>query len=182
MEERPELDRWILSLLNSLIDEVDGYMGDYFPTKSARAIQDFVLENLSNWYVRLSRKRFWGGEYDQDKISAYQTLYTCLNTVAKLAAPFAPFYMDRLFLDLNAASCKDQTCSVHLTDFPVSDKAMINRDLEERMDLAQRISSMVLGLRRKVNIQVRQPLAKIMVPVLDEKTERQLRAVEDIIK
>ena len=182
MEERPELDRWILSLLNSLIREVEGYMDDYFPTKSARAIQNFVLENLSNWYVRLSRRRFWGGDYDSNKISAYQTLYTCLETVTRLSAPFAPFYMDKLFLDLNEATGKDRTKSVHLTDFPQGDDSIINHDLEERMNLAQRISSMVLGLRRKVNIKVRQPLAKIMIPVLDSKTSRQIEAVADIIR
>ncbi len=182
INERPEIDRWILSLLNSLVKEVDGYLNDYFPTKSSRAIQEFVLENLSNWYVRLSRKRFWGGEYDQNKISAYQTLYTCLETVAKLSAPFAPFYMDKLFLDLNSGTGKDETTSVHLTDFPVCDESLIDTDLEERMNLAQRISSMVLGLRRKVNIKVRQPLAKIMVPVLDQHFKEQVEAVSDIIK
>ena len=182
MEKRPELDQWILSLLNTLIEDVDTYMDDFFPTRSARAIQEFVLENLSNWYVRLSRRRFWGGEYDEDKISAYQTLYTCLETVAKLAAPFAPFYMDKLFLDLNKASGRDETISVHLTDYPVSDKALIDKDLEERMGLAQRVSSMVLGLRRKVSIKVRQPLARIMIPVLNEKTSRQIRAVAEIIR
>lgn len=182
VDERPELDRWILSLLNTLILEVDGYLGDYFPTKSSRAIQEFVLENLSNWYVRLSRKRFWGGEYDHDKISAYQTLYTCLETVAKLSAPFAPFYMDRLFLDLNEATGRNHAESVHLTDFPEADETMIDKDLEERMHLAQRVSSLVLGLRRKVNIKVRQPLAKIMIPVLDPHFAEQIKAVSDIIK
>ncbi len=182
MEERPELDRWILSLLNSLVRDVDGYMDDYFPTKSARAIQDFVLENLSNWFVRLSRRRFWGGEYDSNKISAYQTLYTCLETVSKLSAPFVPFYMDRLFLDLNEATGKDQASSVHLTDFPGWDESAIDLDLEERMQLAQSISSMVLGLRRKVNIKVRQPLARIMIPVLNDKSSRQIEAVAEIIR
>lgn len=182
LEKRPEIDRWILSLLNSLILEVDGYMNDYFPTRSARAIQEFVLENLSNWYVRLNRKRFWGGDYDEDKISAYQTLYTCLETVAQLSAPFAPFYMDRLFLDLNKGTGRVHGGSVHLSDYPVADKNQIDKDLEERMGLAQRISSMVLGLRRKVNIKVRQPLARIMVPVLDPTFERRLHAVEEIIK
>jgi len=181
-EERPELDRWILSLLNSLIRQVDGNMGEYFPTRSARAIQEFVLENLSNWYVRLSRKRFWGGAYDRDKISAYQTLYTCLETVAKLAAPFAPFFMDRLFVDLNKGTHRNPAESVHLTHWPESDPDFIDPDLEARMSLAQRISSMVLGLRRRVNIKVRQPLARIMVPVLSDDFERQLNAVEEIIR
>jgi len=180
--ERPELDRWILSLLNTLIREVDTELDDYSPTRAARAIQDFVQENLSNWYVRLSRKRFWGGEYDADKISAYQTLYTCLETITKLAAPIIPFYTDRLFLDLNSATQRNQAESVHLTDFPVSDPAAIDVDLEERMALAQQISSLVLGLRRRVNIKVRQPLQKIMVPVLNERFEQQLRLVADIIK
>jgi len=181
-EERPELDRWILSLLNSLIREVDNELDDYSPTRAARAIQDFVLENLSNWYVRLSRKRFWGGDYDSDKISAYQTLYTCLETVAKLAAPVIPFYTDRLFLDLNSATGRDKTHSVHLTNFPVSNPDEIDIDLEERMALAQQISSLVLGLRRKVNIKVRQPLQKIMVPVMNDRIGLQLRTISDIIK
>jgi isoleucyl-tRNA synthetase len=182
VEERPELDRWILSLLNSLIREVDNELDDYSPTRAARAIQDFVLENLSNWYVRLSRKRFWGGEYGPDKISAYQTLYTCLETVAKLSAPIIPFFAERLFIDLNKGTGKNQAESVHLTTFPVSNPELIDSDLEERMALAQQISSMVLGLRRKVNIKVRQPLHKIMVPVLSERFAGQLRAVQEIIK
>ncbi|MFA5815513.1 MAG: isoleucine--tRNA ligase [Bacteroidales bacterium] len=181
-EERPELDRWILSLLNSLIREVDNELDDYSPTRAARAIQDFVLENLSNWYVRLSRKRFWGGDYDSDKISAYQTLYTCLETVAKLAAPVIPFYTDRLFLDLNSVTGRNKTHSVHLTHFPVSNLDEIDVDLEERMALAQQISSLVLGLRRKVNIKVRQPLQKIMVPVMNDRFGLQLRTISDIIK
>jgi isoleucyl-tRNA synthetase len=181
-DERPELDRWILSLLNSLIREVDTELDDYSPTRAARAIQDFVLENLSNWYVRLSRKRFWGGEYDADKISAYQTLYTCLETVAKLASPVIPFFTDRLFLDLNGATGRNQAASVHLVSFPVSNAEAIDTDLEERMALAQQISSLVLGLRRKVNIKVRQPLQKIMVPVLNDRFGEQLRTISEIIK
>jgi len=181
-EDRPELDRWILSLLNSLIREVDNELGDYSPTRAARAIQDFVLENLSNWYVRLSRKRFWGGEYDLDKISAYQTLYTCLEAVAKLAAPVIPFYTDRLFLDLNSVTGRNKAQSVHLTQFPVYIPDQIDVDLEERMALAQQISSLVLGLRRKVNIKVRQPLQKIMVPVMNERFRHQLRTISEIIK
>jgi isoleucyl-tRNA synthetase len=181
-EDRPELDRWILSLLNSLIREVDTELDDYSPTRAARAIQDFVLENLSNWYVRLSRKRFWGGDYDTDKISAYQTLYTCLETVAKLASPVIPFYTDRLFLDLNKGTGINNSQSVHLTKFPVSNPDAIDVDLEERMALAQQISSLVLGLRRKVNIKVRQPLQKIMVPVMNERFGLQLRTIAEIIK
>jgi len=181
-EDRPELDRWILSLLNSLIREVDTELDDYSPTRAARAIQDFVLENLSNWYVRLSRKRFWGGAYDSDKISAYQTLYTCLETVARLAAPVIPFYTDKLFLDLNSVTGRNKTQSVHLTHFPVSNQDAIDPDLEERMALAQQVSSLVLGLRRRVNIKVRQPLQKIMVPVLNERFGAQLRTISEIIK
>jgi isoleucyl-tRNA synthetase len=181
-EDRPELDQWILSLLNSLICEVDTELDDYSPTRAARAIQDFVLENLSNWYVRLSRKRFWGGDYDSDKISAYQTLYTCLETVAKLAAPVIPFYTDRLFLDLNSVTGRNKAQSVHLTHFPVSNTDEIDVELEERMALAQQISSLVLGLRRRVNIKVRQPLQKIMVPVMNERFGLQLRTISEIIK
>ncbi len=181
-EDRPELDRWILSLLNSLIREVDTELDDYSPTRAARAIQDFVLENLSNWYVRLSRKRFWGGEYDSDKISAYQTLYTCLETVAKLAAPVIPFYTDKLFLDLNSVTGRNRAQSVHLTHFPTANPESIDVDLEERMALAQRISSLVLGLRRRVNIKVRQPLQKIMVPVMNDRFGEQLRTISEIIK
>jgi isoleucyl-tRNA synthetase len=182
VENRPELDRWVLSLLNSLIREVDKELNDYSPTRAARAIQDFVLENLSNWYVRLSRKRFWGGDYDSDKISAYQTLYKCLETVSKLAAPVIPFYTDRLFLDLNSVTGRNTAQSVHLTDFPVFDPDLIDSSLEERMALAQKISSLVLGLRRKVNIKVRQPLQKIMVPVMNEQFGLQLRTMSEIIK
>jgi len=183
MDERPEIDRWILSLLNTLIKEVDGYLDDYYPTKSSRAIQEFVVENLSNWYVRLSRKRFWGGEYDQNKISAYQTLFTCLETVARLSAPFAPFYMDQLFLDLNKGTGRDTTESVHLSKYPECNEALIDKSLEERMHLAQRVSSLVLGLRRKVNIKVRQPLAKIMVPAMNQHFADQIDDVSaEIIK
>jgi isoleucyl-tRNA synthetase len=180
--QRPELDRWILSLLNSLVREVDTELDDYSPTRAARAIQDFVQENLSNWYVRLSRKRFWGGAYDADKISAYQTLYTCLETVAKLASPVIPFYTDKLFLDLNSVTGRNKTKSVHLVNFPVPNHEAIDTDLEERMALAQRVSSLVLGLRRKVNIKVRQPLQKIMVPVLNDRFGEQLRTISEIIK
>lgn len=180
-EDRPELDRWILSVLNSLVEEVGENYETYFPTRAGRAISNFVTENLSNWYVRLSRKRFWGGEYSHDKISAYQTLYTCLETVALLASPIAPFYMERIYLDLNKVTGRDTFGSVHLAHFPSFDPNYIFKDLEERMDLAQKVSSMVLGLRRKVNLKVRQPLGKIMVPVADEHQADQFRAVENII-
>jgi len=180
-EERPELDRWVLSLLNSLIKDVTESYETYEPTRAGRAISEFVTENLSNWYVRLSRKRFWGGEYDTDKISAYQTLYNCLETVSKLAAPIAPFYMDQLYCDLNRVSGFGKDTSIHLTSFPKCDESLINKDLEERMDIAQKVSSMILGLRRKEKIKVRQPLSKIIVPVLNEKFRKQFVAVENII-
>ncbi|MDE5612873.1 MAG: class I tRNA ligase family protein, partial [Odoribacter sp.] len=178
--ERPEIDRWILSLLNSLVKRVTDAYENYEPTRAGREIQDFVIENLSNWYVRLSRKRFWGGEYSQDKISAYQTLYTCLETIAVLSAPIAPFYMDKLFQDLNKVTGR-HSGSVHLVQFPVADEKLIDSALEERMELAQQISSMVLGLRRKVQLRVRQPLSKLIVPILDEQMIGQLDAVKNII-
>ncbi|WP_018338123.1 isoleucine--tRNA ligase [Butyricimonas synergistica] len=178
--ERPEIDRWILSLLNSLIKEVTEAYESYEPTRAGRAIQNFVIENLSNWYVRLSRKRYWGGEQTADKLSAYQTLYTCLETVSILSSPIAPFYMDRLFRDLNNVTGR-YTTSVHLVDFPVANDTMIDKQLEERMDMAQQISSMVLGLRRKVQIRVRQPLCKLLIPILNEEMTAQLDAVKSII-
>jgi isoleucyl-tRNA synthetase len=181
VSERPEIDRWIISLLNSLVKEVKRSYDDYDLTRAGRAIQDFVTENLSNWYVRLNRKRYWGGEYDSDKISAYQTLYTCLETVSRLAAPVAPFFMDRLFTDLNDVTGKNSEDSVHLADFPGYDESLIDADLEERMDIAQKISSMILGLRRKVSIRVRQPLARIMVPVPDDSFRRKFEAVRDLV-
>ena len=181
VEERPEIDRWIISLLNSLTKEVTEALENYEPTRAGRAIQDFVTENLSNWYVRLNRKRFWGGEMDRDKLAAYQTLYQALETVALLAAPIAPFYADRLFADLNQLSGRHNVESVHLAEFPVFDAAKIDKSLEERMDFAQQISSMVLALRRKVNIKVRQPLQKIMLPVYDGHFEKQIEAVKDLI-
>ena len=180
VQERPEIDRWILSLLNSLIKEVTEAYEKYEPTRAGRAIQDFVIENLSNWYVRLSRKRYWGGEYSTDKISAYQTLYTCLETVALLAAPIAPFYTEQIFHDLNTVTGRFAG-SVHLAQFPTADETLINKQLEERMQLAQQISSMVLGLRRKVQIRVRQPLSKLMIPILNEDMKLQLEAVKNII-
>ena len=181
VEKRPELDRWILSLLNTLVKEVTESYDAYEPTKAGRAIADFVSENLSNWFVRLSRKRYWGGEMTTDKLSAYQTLYTCLVTVAKLAAPIAPFFMDQLYSDLNSVTVKETDQSVHLADFPTFDASIIDKELEERMDIAQKVSSMVLGLRRKEKLKVRQPLAKIMVPVLNPHFKVQLNAVESII-
>ena len=180
VQERPEIDRWILSLLNSLIKEVTEAYEKYEPTRAGRAIQDFVIENLSNWYVRLSRKRYWGGEYSTDKISAYQTLYTCLETVALLAAPIAPFYTEQIFHDLNTVTGRFAG-SVHLAKFPTADETLINKQLEERMQLAQQISSMVLGLRRKVQIRVRQPLSKLMIPILNEDMKLKLEAVKNII-
>lgn len=181
LSKRPEIDRWILSKLNSLIKVVDEAYADYEPTKASRAIQDFVSEQLSNWYVRLCRRRFWKGDYTEDKISAYQTLYRCLETVAQLSAPIAPFFMDRLFKDLDEVTGRHKVESVHLSDFPVANDAEIDIDLEERMEIAQKHSSLILGLRKKNKLKVRQPLQKIMVPVLDEKFERQIEAVKDLI-
>ena len=182
MTERPEIDRWILSLLNSLIKEVDACYNDYEPTKAGRLITDFVNDNLSNWYVRLNRKRFWGSAMSTDKLSAYQTLYTCLKTVAKLMAPIAPFYADRLYMDLIQVTGCDNVVSVHLADFPVADETLINKELEARQQMAQDVTSMVLALRRKVNIKVRQPLLCIMIPVVDEEQKRYIEAVEDLIR
>ena len=179
--ERPEIDRWIISLLNSLVIEVDQALEAYEPTRAGRAIADFVNDNLSNWYVRLNRKRFWGGEMNNDKLSAYQTLYHCLVTVTKLMAPIAPFYADRLYLDLTAPVDDDKQLSVHLADFPVADKALIDKKLEEQMYLAQTASSIVLAQRRKVNIKVRQPLSRIMIPVSDERQKEYVKAVESLI-
>jgi isoleucyl-tRNA synthetase len=182
IENRPEIDRWILSELNLLIKEVKAFYEDYEPTRVARSISNFVNDNLSNWYVRLCRRRFWKGDYSDDKISAYQTLYTCLETVAKLSAPIAPFFMDQLYQDLNAATGKETFESVHLTDFPVADESLIDQDLVEKTHLAQNITSMVFSLRKKENIKVRQPLQKVLIPVLDKKTEEQILAVSELIK
>jgi isoleucyl-tRNA synthetase len=179
--ERAEIDQWILSLLNSLILEVDQSFSDYEPTKAGRAIQNFVDEHLSNWYVRLCRRRFWKGDYTQDKIAAYQTLYTCLEVISQLSASIAPFFADRLFTDLNAITNRIKTESVHLSDFPVANTSLINKKLEERMDLAQKISSLVLSLRKKVNIRVRQPLNKIMVPLPDTSLKENIEAVKNLI-
>ncbi len=181
LAKRPEIDRWIISLLNSLVAEVDQAYGDYEPTRAGRAIADFVNDNLSNWYVRLNRKRFWGGEMTDDKLSAYQTLYQCLVTVSQLMAPIAPFYADRLYLDLTDSTGNNSMPSVHLTDFPLADETLIDKTLEEQMYLAQAASSIVLALRRKVNIKVRQPLSRIMIPVLDDQQKRNIEAVKPLI-
>ncbi|MEZ7527656.1 isoleucine--tRNA ligase [Cloacibacterium normanense] len=182
VENRPEIDRWILSELNLLVKDVTEFYEDYEPTKVARAINNFVNDNLSNWYVRLCRRRFWKGDYSEDKISAYQTLYTCLETVAKISAPIAPFFMDQLYQDLNAVTGKDAAESVHLTDFPKVNESLIDQNLVEKTHLAQTITSMVFSLRKKENVKVRQPLQKVMIPVLDKKTEEQILAVSELIK
>ena len=185
VKERPEIDRWVISLLNTLIEKVDNAYADYDITTAGRLIQDFVCDQLSNWYVRLNRKRFWGGEMDRQKYAAYQTLYTCLQTVACLAAPIAPFFMEQMYLDLLEDEALQQTAadapSVHLSSMPASDPSLIDKMLEERMDLAQRCSSMILALRRKVNIKVRQPLSKVLLPVLDARIEEQLTQVKSLI-
>jgi len=181
MNERPEIDRWILSELHTLIKKVDEAYADYEPTKATRAISDYVQENLSNWYVRLCRRRFWKGDYQKDKISAYQTLYTCLLTVAKLSAPVAPFFMDRLYKDLTNTTSKDKFDSVHLSHFPKYDASLVDEALESKMAKAQTISSLVLSIRQKEKIKVRQPLQKIMIPVLDEKQKHEIEAVADLI-
>ena len=182
LNERPEIDRWILSALHSLIKGVDKELGNYDPTRAGRLIDNFVNDDLSNWYVRLNRKRFWGKEMSKDKLSAYQTLYTCLETVAKLLAPFAPFYSDQLYLDLTKATGRGGEQSVHLAKFPEADESFIDSDLEIRMGMAQKITSMVLALRRKVNIKVRQPLQAIMIPAVDNEQKNHIEAVKDLIK
>ncbi len=179
--ERPEIDRWILSTLNTLVKNVDAALADFEPTKAGRMIDTFVSDDLSNWYVRLNRKRFWGKEMSKDKLSAYQTLYICLETVAKLLAPFSPFYADRLYMDLIKVTKRDNVCSVHLSKFPVADEKVIDKDLEARMEMAQKVTSMILALRRKVNIKVRQPLQCIMIPAIDETQRKHIEAVEDLI-
>ncbi|NNF19681.1 MAG: isoleucine--tRNA ligase [Flavobacteriaceae bacterium] len=182
LNERPEIDQWILSELHTLIREVENAYETYEPTRAARAISDYVQENLSNWYVRLSRRRFWKGDYQQDKISAYQTLYTCLKTIAQLGAPIAPFFMDRLYSDLTAATVSDREESVHLTNFPVYQEELVNKSLESKMQKAQQISSLVLSIRQKEKIKVRQPLQKIMIPVLHETQRQEIEAVAELIK
>ena len=181
VEKRPEIDRWIISLLNTLIKDVEASYENYDITSAGRMIQDFVCDHLSNWYVRLNRKRFWGGEMDEDKVAAYQTLYSCLESVALLAAPIAPFFMENLFLDLNAVSHRFAESSVHQTAMPAVDESLIDKDLEERMELAQLSSSMILALRRKVNIKVRQPLAKLVIPILDDKLQEQFQRVQSLV-
>lgn len=181
MSERPEIDRWILSELNSLVRKVEACYSDYEPTKAGRLIQDFVVDNVSNWFVRLSRKRFWGSAMSTDKLSAYQTLYTCLMTVSKLMAPIAPYYADRLYTDLNQATGKEKADSVHLASFPVCDETMIDSALEYRMEMAQRITSMVLSLRKKEQIIVRQPLQRISLPISDPEQQRSIDAVRQLI-
>ena len=181
VEKRPEIDRWIISLLNTLIKDVEASYENYDITSAGRMIQDFVCDHLSNWYVRLNRKRFWGGEMDEDKVAAYQTLYSCLESVALLAAPIAPFFMENLFLDLNAVSHRFAESSVHQTSMPAVNESLIDKDLEERMELAQLSSSMILALRRKVNIKVRQPLAKLVIPILDDKLQEQFQRVQGLV-
>ena len=181
VEKRPEIDRWIISLLNTLIKDVEASYENYDITSAGRMIQDFVCDHLSNWYVRLNRKRFWGGEMDEDKVAAYQTLYSCLESVALLAAPIAPFFMENLFLDLNAVSHRFAESSVHQTAMPAVNESLIDKDLEERMELAQLSSSMILALRRKVNIKVRQPLAKLVIPILDDKLQEQFQRVQSLV-
>lgn len=180
VSERPEIDRWVMSKLNSLIKEVDQLYAEYEPKKAGRAIQEFVTEHLSNWYVRLCRRRFWKGDLSKDKYAAYQTLYTCLEAVAQMMSPIAPFYSDRLFQDLNKVSGRTEG-SVHLSLFPAADDSLIDRDLEERMEIAQKVSSLLLSIRKKENIRVRQPLQKVMIPVLNDTFQRQLSAVQDLI-
>ena len=182
VNERPEIDQWIISELNTLVKDVDGFYADYEPTKAARAISEFVQENLSNWYVRLCRRRFWKGEYAQDKIAAYQTLYTCLLTVSKLSAPIAPFFMDKLYRDLTLTTQSEKYDSVHLAQFPISVENYVNKMLESKMQKAQTISSLVLSLRKKEMIKVRQPLQKVMIPVLDRNQRAEIEAVSDLIK
>ncbi|MDE6358928.1 MAG: class I tRNA ligase family protein, partial [Duncaniella sp.] len=177
VEKRPEIDRWVLSLLNTLVGTVTESLDDYEPTRAARAIAEFVSENLSNWYVRLNRKRFWGGEMTEDKLSAYQTLYTCLRTVSMLMAPFAPFFADDLYRALTGAEN-----SVHLADYPEVDSSLLSPELEKRQKMAQDITSMALALRRKVNLKVRQPLKTVMIPVTDEAMRADINAIADLVK
>jgi isoleucyl-tRNA synthetase len=179
--DRPEIDRWIISLLNTLTQEVDAFYADFEPTKAARSIQSFVDEHLSNWYVRLSRRRFWKSDNSNDKLSAYQTLYTCLVTISKLMSPIAPFFAERLYGDLNSTTGKENFESVHLADFPVYHADLVDAELEQRMQMAQDISSLVLSLRKKVGINVRQPLSKILLPVLDANFQHQVDGVKDLI-
>jgi isoleucyl-tRNA synthetase len=182
LAQRPEIDRWILSSLHTLVQKVTAAMDDYEPTQAGRFIEDFVDEQLSNWYVRLCRRRFWKGEYSTDKISAYQTLYECLETIVRLMAPISPFFSDALFLQLNAVSGRYTAESIHHVNYPIADSSFIDQALEERMQMAQDASSLVLSLRKKVNIKVRQPLQKVLIPVLDPSMQAQLQRIEDLIK
>ncbi|MBT3418566.1 MAG: class I tRNA ligase family protein, partial [Flavobacteriales bacterium] len=181
LENRTEIDRWIISELNSLITEVEDNYEDYEPTKVARLVQDFVINKLSNWHIRLSRRRFWKGEYKSDKISAYQTLYECLEKVAIISSPITPFFMEQLYKDLNEVSGKQKSESIHLSAFPKSDESKIDRELEQKMDVAQKITTMVLSLRKKERVRVRQPLQKIMIPVSGDKMKTQINSVQDIL-
>ncbi len=182
VSERPEIDRWVLSELQTLVNFVDQAYSDYEPTRATRAISDFVQENLSNWYVRLCRRRFWKGEYAQDKIAAYQTLYNCLLTISKLSAPIAPFFMDQLYRDLTQRTKSENFDSVHLAEFPIYVENFVDKSLESKMQKAQTISSLVLSLRKKEMIKVRQPLQKVMIPILDENQRHEIEAVSDLIK
>ncbi|HCL06363.1 MAG TPA: isoleucine--tRNA ligase, partial [Chitinophagaceae bacterium] len=182
LADRPEIDRWILSSLNTLVKKVTAAMDDYEPTLAGRAIEEFVDEHLSNWYVRLCRRRFWKGEYELDKISAYQTLYECLETIVRLMAPISPFFSDAVFRNLNAVTGRFTVGSVHHADFPVANESVVDSALEERMQLAQDVCSLVLSLRKKVNIKVRQPLHKVLIPVLNPSMKQQLELIEDLIK
>ncbi|MFT4903246.1 MAG: isoleucyl-tRNA synthetase, partial [Thalassomonas sp.] len=181
VENRAEIDRWILSELNTLIKQVEAGYEEYEPTRVARLIQDFVMNKLSNWHVRLSRRRFWKGEYNSDKVSAYQTLYECLEKITLLSAPIAPFFMDKLFQDLNTISKNQSVTSVHLADFPKADESKIDANLERKMQLAQNITSLALSLRKKEMIRVRQPLQKIMIPVLNPKMQEDIKAISTIV-
>jgi isoleucyl-tRNA synthetase len=181
LNERPEIDRWILSSLNTLVQKVTDSMNDFEPTIAGRAIETFVDEHLSNWYVRLCRRRFWKGEYEADKISAYQTLYECLETIVRLMAPISPFFSDAMFQNLNLVSNRFKLESIHHADFPVADTSVIDQSLEERMQLAQDVCSLVLSLRKKVNIKVRQPLQKVLIPVLNPEMKQQLELIQDLI-
>jgi isoleucyl-tRNA synthetase len=182
LAERPEIDRWVLSSLNTVVKKANAYMDDYEPTQAGRVIEDFVDEHLSNWYVRLCRRRFWKGEYEQDKICAYQTLYECLETITRLIAPISPFFSDVVFNNLNAVTGRFNVASVHHSDFPVANEAVIDESLEERMQLAQDACSLILSLRKKTNLKVRQPLQKVLIPVLNKSMKEQLQLVEDLIK
>jgi isoleucyl-tRNA synthetase len=182
IKQRPEIDRWILSSLNTVVKKVNEYMDDFEPTQAGRVIEDFVDEHLSNWYVRLCRRRFWKGEYEQDKICAYQTLYECLETITRLVAPISPFFSDYVFQNLNAVTNRFRAESVHHVDFPVANRSLIDESLEERMQLAQDASSLILSLRKKTNLKVRQPLQKVLIPVLHAAMKEQFQKIEDLIK